>query len=74
MYSIRAVNSQGGGCGTIKSKQLLSSMASVSVFLSDLQTGHSTATVQVGLLHFLEVCNVCCDGKLMGVDILVLDS
>ena len=49
-------------------------MANVSVFLSDLQTGRSSSSVEVRLLRFWETRNVRHDGELMGVDMLLLDS
>lgn len=47
-------------------------MLNVSVFLSDLQTLHSSSTVQVCLLRFWEARNVRLrrGGELMGVDML----
>ncbi|KAJ4889158.1 hypothetical protein Rs2_28906 [Raphanus sativus] len=49
-------------------------MANISVFLSDLQTGRSSYTVQVRLFRLWEARNVRCGEELMGVDILLLDS
>ncbi|CAG7876677.1 unnamed protein product [Brassica rapa] len=49
-------------------------MANVLVFLSDLQTGRSSSTVQFRLLRFWEARNVRRGGELMGVDMLLLDS
>ncbi|KAG2271268.1 hypothetical protein Bca52824_065823 [Brassica carinata] len=49
-------------------------MANVLVFLSDLQTGRSSSTVEVRLLHFWEARNVRRGGELMGIDMLLLDS
>ena len=49
-------------------------MANVSIFLSDLQTGRSSSSVEVRLLRFWETRNVRHDGELMGVDMLLLDS
>ncbi|CAH8362487.1 unnamed protein product [Eruca vesicaria subsp. sativa] len=46
-------------------------MANVLVLLSDLQTGHSSSTVQV---RFWEARNVNHGGELMGVEMLLLDS
>ncbi|KAL0707105.1 hypothetical protein Bca4012_073531 [Brassica carinata] len=51
-----------------------SAMANVLVFLSDLQTGRSSSTVEVRLLHFWEARNVRRGGELMGIDMLLLDS
>ncbi|KAF3588546.1 hypothetical protein F2Q69_00030958 [Brassica cretica] len=49
-------------------------MANVLVSLSDLQTGRSSSTVEVRLLHFWEARNVCRGGELMGINMLLLDS
>ena len=49
-------------------------MANVLVFLSDLQAGRSSSTVEVRLLRFWEARNVRRGGELMGVDMLLLDS
>ncbi|KAL0864280.1 hypothetical protein Bca101_043398 [Brassica carinata] len=49
-------------------------MANNLVFLSDLQTGRSSSSVQVRLLRFWEARNVRRGGELMGVDMLLLDS
>ncbi|CAN7041697.1 unnamed protein product [Brassica rapa subsp. trilocularis] len=49
-------------------------MANVLVFLSDLQAGGSSSTVEVCLLRFWEARNVRRGGELMGVDMLLLHS
>ncbi|KAG2327189.1 hypothetical protein Bca52824_009917 [Brassica carinata] len=43
------------------------------VFLSNLQTGRSSSSVEVRLLRFWEARNVRRGGELMGVDMLLLD-
>ncbi|KAL0742005.1 hypothetical protein Bca4012_083518 [Brassica carinata] len=48
-------------------------MAYALIFLSDLQTGWSSSTVEVCLLCFWEARNVRCGEELMGVDMLLLD-
>ncbi|XP_033130063.1 uncharacterized protein LOC108872317 isoform X4 [Brassica rapa] len=49
-------------------------MANALVFLSDLQRGRSSSTLQVRLLRFWDPRNVGRGGDLMGVDMLLLDS
>ncbi|CAN6880292.1 unnamed protein product [Brassica oleracea] len=49
-------------------------MAKVSVFLSDMQAGRSSSTVQVRLIRFWETRNVRRDGDLMGVVMILLNS
>ncbi|KAL0854600.1 hypothetical protein Bca101_059752 [Brassica carinata] len=49
-------------------------MANNLVFLSDLQAGRSSSSVQVRLLRFWEARNVRRGDELMGVDMLLLDS
>uniref|UniRef100_A0A0D3CJM0 Uncharacterized protein n=1 Tax=Brassica oleracea var. oleracea TaxID=109376 RepID=A0A0D3CJM0_BRAOL len=48
-------------------------MANGMVFLSDLQTGRSSSSIQVCLLRFWEARNVWRGGELMEVDMLFLD-
>ncbi|CAH8381728.1 unnamed protein product [Eruca vesicaria subsp. sativa] len=49
-------------------------MVNMTVFLSDLQAGRSSSTVQVRLLRYWEARNFRRGGELMGVDMLLLDS
>jgi len=49
-------------------------MANVLLFLTDLQTGRSSSTVEVHLLRFWEARNVRRGGELMAVDMILLDS
>lgn len=50
----------------IPSKHKSYAMVNVSVFLSDLQNGRSSSTVEVRMLHFWEARNVRCGWDLMG--------
>ncbi|CAH8295042.1 unnamed protein product [Eruca vesicaria subsp. sativa] len=49
-------------------------MIHMTVFLSDLQAGRSSSTVQDRLLRYWEARNFRRGGELMGVDMLLLDS
>lgn len=49
-------------------------MVKASIFLSDLKIGRCSSTVQVRLLRLWEAKNVRRSCKLMGVDMLQLDS
>ena len=49
-------------------------MANVLVFLSDLQAGRSSSTVEVRLLRSWEAKNIRRGGERMCVDMLLLDS
>ncbi|KAL0678514.1 hypothetical protein Bca4012_006495 [Brassica carinata] len=49
-------------------------MANVFIFLSDMQAGRSSSTVQVRLICFWETRNVRRDGDLMGVVMILLNS
>ncbi|KAJ4900507.1 Uncharacterized protein Rs2_14458 [Raphanus sativus] len=53
---------------------IVQNMANNMFFLSDLQTGRSSSSVQVRLLRFWEASNVRRGGELMGVDMLLLAS
>ncbi|CAN6984769.1 unnamed protein product [Brassica oleracea var. botrytis] len=49
-------------------------MANVFIFLSDMQAGRSSSTVQVRLICFWETRNVRRNGDLMGVVMILLNS